>query len=152
MSTPLRKPLIALIAVAALVAPAFAILDDARSFAIEAALPWLEGKDGAAAPFAVRDAWWSGDSKVKEPKIIRHQMFKRNEYWFWAATDDLEGTISIAVYDDEGKLVKSVERFNRSHTAGVKVVPETTGTYYIRVVVESATTPIAHWAVVYGYR
>ncbi len=148
----IRKPILALCAAACLVAPALAIVDDARSFAIEAALPWVEGKPGEAAPFAIRDAWWSGDAKVKEAKIFRHQMFKRNEYWFWAATADLEGTVSIAVYDDAGKLVKSVERFNKAHTAGVKVVPEETGTYFIRVVVESATTPVAHWAVVYGYR
>ncbi len=130
-----------------------AIVDDARSFAIEAALPYLDAQPGSEEkPFAIRDAWWNGDSKLKEPKIFRHQLFKRNEYWFWMATDDLRGSVSIAVYDAAGKLVEPADKFNRAHTAGVKIVPETTGTYFIRVVVESATTETAHWAVVYGYR
>ena len=131
---------------------ALAIVDDARSFAIEAALPWVEGEDGGEGEFAIRDAWWNGDAKVKEPKIFRHQLFKRNEYWFWCAASDLSATVSIAVYDSAGKLVKATEKFNKKHTAGVKIIPETTGTYFIRVVVESASKPVAHWAVVYGYR
>lgn len=133
--------------------PASAIVNDARSYAIEAALPWLEPEDGdTRPPFALRDSWWSEVTKVKEPKIFSHQLFKRNEYFFWAATDDLEGSVSVAVYDSEGKLVEPLEKMNNKHTAGVRIAPKSTGTYYIRVVIEKATTAEATWAVVYGYR
>jgi len=140
---------VALLAFAASLSPSIALVDDARSFAIEAALPWLRAKEK---PFAIRDAWWNGDAKVKEPKIFRHQLFKRNEYWFWAATSDLEATVSIAIYDSAGKLVQPAEKMKKGNTAGVKIVPKASGTYFVRVVVESAKSPTAHWAVVYGYR
>ncbi len=148
-----RPTKICALALALSLAPAAAIVDDARSFAIEAALPVLDAKPPEGkAPFVIRDAWWKGDAVVKKPKIFRHQLFKRNEYWFWAASDDTSATISIAIYDSTGKLVKPEKRFSKGYTAGVKVVPEVTGTYFIRVVVESASSDRAHWAVVYGYR
>jgi len=143
----------ALLALFCALAQTHAIVNDARSFAIEAALPVLDAKPPSGKTgFVIRDAWWNGESPIKKPKIFRHQLFKRNEYWFWVASDNLDATISIAIYDAAGKLVKAEEKFSKDHTAGVKVIPETTGTYFVRVVIESANSARAHWAVVYGYR
>lgn len=125
-----------------------AMTDDARSYAIEAALPWLDLKKD---PFSLRETWWAHDSKVKDPKIIKHQLFSRNEYWFWVACENPDAKISIHVYDDTGKLV-DVEAFEKDHTAGVRVVPKKTGTYLIRVVVESSPEKDNHWSVVYGFK
>ena len=124
------------------------ITDDARSYAIEAALPWLDAKKN---PFSLREVWWSQETKVKEAKIIRHQLFQRNEYWFWVAADNLKAKISIHVYDDEGKLCDA-EAFEKGNTAGVRVVPRKTGSYYIRVVVEGSPDKKNHWSAVYGFR
>jgi len=153
MNRTLHTAVAAMLALAFATGPALAIVNDSRSYAIEAALPWLEPKEGSdETPFALRDSWWTETTKVKEPKIFSHQLFKRNEYWFWVATDDLEGTVSVAVYDAEGKLVEPLEKMSKKHTAGVRVAPTATGTYYVRVVVETATGGEATWAVVYGYR
>ena len=153
MNRTLHTAAAALLALVFSAGHASAIVNDARSFAIEAALPWLEPKEGSdQTPFALRDSWWTDTTKVKEPKIFSHQLFKRNQYFFWIATDDLEGTVSIAVYDAEGKLVEPLEKLNSKHTAGVRVAPKSTGTYYIRVVIESASGDEATWSVVYGYR
>jgi hypothetical protein len=153
MNSQSKIAAITLLAICWSLGPAFAIVNDARSYAIEAALPVLDAKPPAgSAAFVIRDAWWNGEAPVKKPKIFRHQLYKRNEYWFWAASDDLKAKISIAIYDSTGKLVKAEKRFSKDHTAGVKVIPETTGTYFVRVVIESASSSRARWAVVYGYR
>jgi len=62
--------------------PASATIDDALSFALEAATPYV--KEG----FTVREDYWGGDLPVKSTKAIVHQLFKGNEYWFWMGTDD----------------------------------------------------------------
>lgn len=138
----------AVLALVLCVGDARAMTDDARSYAIEAALPWLDLKDN---PFSLRETWWSQDSKTKDPKIIKHQLFSRNEYWFWVACENPDARISIHVYDDKGQLVDA-EAFEKDHTAGVRVVPKKTGTYLIRVVVESSPDKSNHWSVVYGFR
>lgn len=153
MDRPQKTLATALLALFCALAQTHAIVNDARSFAIEAALPMLDAKPPAGkSGFIIRDAWWNGESPVKKPKIFRHQLFKRNDYWFWVASDDMDATVSIAIYDAAGKLVEAAEKFSNKHTAGVKVTPKTTGTYFVRVVIESATTTRARWAVVYGYR
>lgn len=152
MRSKIATTLIAAFLFAGSIGSTWAIVDDARSFAIEAALPWLEGKDGEKPPFVIRDAWWNGDAVPGKAKIFRHQLFKRNEYWFWGATSNTGAKISVAVYDEAGKLVKSAESFAKDHTAGVKIIPERTGTYFIRVVVEAPKKTTPHWALIYGYR
>jgi len=143
----LRTLLVAAIS-ATLVMPAPAFTDDARSFAIEAALPWLDQKDR---PYSLRETWWGQDAKVKQVKIIRHQLFQRNAYWFWVACENLNAKISVHVYDEEGKLVDA-EAFEKGHTAGARVVPTKSGSYLIRVVVEESPQKKTHWAMVYGFR
>jgi len=147
--TFIQRGLAAVLAFCLVTSPAVAMTDDARSYAIEAAIPWLDLKKD---PFSLRETWWSHDSKVKEPKIIKHQLFSRNEYWFWVACDNPDAKVSIHVYDEKGKLVDA-EAFEKDHTAGVRVVPKKTGTYLIRVVVESSPEKKDnHWSVVYGFK
>ena len=52
----------------------WATIDDALSFALEAADPYV--KQG----FTVREDYWGGDLPVKQQKAIVHQLFKGNEY------------------------------------------------------------------------
>jgi hypothetical protein len=73
-------------------------LDDALSFALEAAEPYV--KDG----FTVREDFWAGDLPVRSTKAIVHQLFKGNEYWFWVGTSVKEARISVHLYDSEGKI------------------------------------------------
>ena len=122
--------------------------DDARSFAIEAAIPWLDAKKN---PYHLRETWWPQDSKVGEEMLNSHQLFARIDYRFWVACSDMRAKISIQIYDEKGKLV-GVEPAQKGHTANVRIVPAKSGTYYLRVVVEAAPGKSAHWAVVYAFR
>src|SRR6266478_2165992 len=58
-----------------------ASVDDAQSFALQAAEPYV--KEG----FQVREDYWGGDLGVGEKKAVRQQLFKGNEYWFWMGTE-----------------------------------------------------------------
>lgn len=49
-------------------------VDDAQSFALQAAEPYV--KDG----FQVREDYWGGDLGAGEKKAVRQQLFKGNEY------------------------------------------------------------------------
>ena len=125
-----------------------ATVDDALSFALEAAAPYV--KEG----FTVREDYWGGDLPVKTTKAIVHQLFKGNEYWFWMGTDEKNAKISVHVYDSDGNIAE-VEAFDSSkkpHFAGVRVVPKKTGSYYLIVEVEKSPLERTTWSLAYGFR
>ncbi len=136
----------ALAVVGLAVVPALrATIDDALSFALEAAAPYV--KEG----FTVREDYWGGDLAVKTQKAIVHQLFKGNDYWFWMGTDVEGAKISVHIYDAEGNLAesesKSVDKFSMA-----KVTPKTTGSYYLIVEIEKSPEERTHWALAYGFR
>jgi hypothetical protein len=140
----LRPLFIALFVV--LAAPlAKATVDDALSFAHEAANPYV--KQG----YSVREDAWGGDLGVKEQKAVAAQLFKGNDYWFWIGTDVRNAVVTVHVYDSNGKLAES-ETWQKGRFAGAHVVPARTGTYYAIVTVEKSPDERTHWALVYGYK
>ena len=140
------KLTIALFVLAGLfVHPAHATIDDALSFALEAATPYVEKG------FTVREDYWGGDLPVKEQKAIVHQLFKGNEYWFWMGTDSDDAQVSIHIYDSEGNLTES-ESWQRGKFAAARVVPKKTGSYYLIVEIEKSEQERTHWALAYGFR
>jgi hypothetical protein len=124
---------------------ALATLDDALSFSLEAAEPYV--KEG----FTVREDYWGGDLGVKERKPIVHQLFKGNEYWFWMGTDHSNAKVSVHIYDDEGNLAE-LESWQKQHFAAARIIAKKTGTYYLIVEVEKSDIERTHWALAYGYR
>lgn len=127
-------------------ASAFASVDDAQSFALQAAEPYVEKG------FQVREDYWGGDLSSGEPKAVRQQLFKGNEYWFWMGTEVEKAKVSVHIYDDEGKLVEEADSWQKGQFAAARVVPPSTGTYYIIVKVEESPEERTHWALVYGFR
>ncbi|HEX8312125.1 MAG TPA: hypothetical protein VF614_12455 [Chthoniobacteraceae bacterium] len=125
--------------------PARATIDDALSFALEAADPYV--KEG----FTVREDYWGGDLPVKQTKAIVHQLFKGNEYWFWMGTDNKGAKISVHIYDSEGNLAE-VESWQKPHFAAARVTPKKTGSYYLIVEVEKSSDERTYWSLAYGFR
>jgi hypothetical protein len=138
---------IALLAAVSFLTPghAYSNIDDALSFALEAASPYV--KEG----FTVREDYWGGDLPVKTTKAIVHQLFKGNEYWFWMGSDEKAAKISVHVYDSEGNLAE-VEAWQKPHFAAARVVPKKTGSYYLIVEVEKSPQERTTWALAYGFR
>lgn len=127
---------------------AWAFVHDGKSFAIEAALEKLELSEN---PFVLREEWWDGKLVPGDTKILQHQLFKRNEYWFWVGCSIEDATVSVHLYDSNGTLVDA-ESFQKGNVSGARIIPKTTGSYYIRVAVEKSTVSPAEWAVIYAYR
>ena len=134
-----------LIVTAVFVAPARATIDDALSFALEAAEPYV--KEG----FTVREDYWGGDLPVKQAKAIVHQLFKGNEYWFWMGTDTTAAKISVHIYDADGNLAED-ESFQKPHKAAAHIRPKKTGTYYLIVEIEKSPEERTFWSLAYGFR
>lgn len=134
-----------LLAQALVLAPAHAYVDDALSFAHEAALPYV--KKG----FSVREDAWGGDLGVKDQQAVTAQLFKGNEYWFCLGTDVRGATITIHLYDSQGKLAES-ESWQKGRFVGARIVPQKTGAYYAIITVENSPKERTGWAVVYAYK
>lgn len=124
---------------------ALATIDDALSFALEAAEPYV--KEG----FTVREDYWGGDLAVKQTKAIVHQLFKGNEYWFWLGTDTEGARVSVHIYDSEGNLAE-VEFKQAKRWSLARVVPKKTGSYYLIVEVEKSPKERTTWSLAYGFR
>ena len=130
----------------ALNAAALASVDDAQSFALQAAEPYV--KQG----FQVREDYWGGDLGVAEKKAVKQQLFKGNEYWFWLGTEIEQAKISVHIYDLEGKIVEETDGWEKGHFAAAHIIPKATGSYFIIVAIEQSPEERTHWALVYGFR
>jgi hypothetical protein len=124
---------------------ALAVVDDAHSFALEAATPYV--KEG----YAVREEYWAGWLAKGKQSSIQHQLFGGNDYWFWIASDEEAAKLSIHVYDSKGNLVDT-QVWTKGNVAGVRVQPKRAGTYYIVFEVDETKLKRTHWAVAYGYK
>jgi len=122
-----------------------ATVDDALSFAYEAALPYY--KQG----FSIRKDAWGGDLGVREKKAVSSQLFKGNNYWFLMATDVKGATLSVHIYDDSGNLVDA-ESWQKGRFAGARVSPKATGTFFAIVQILKSPEDRTPWALVYGYK
>ena len=125
-----------------------AFIHEGKDAAIGAALPKLELANN---PYALRESWWHGELKEGETKLIKHQLFKRNDYWFWMGASNPDAKVSLHIYDEEGNLMEA-ESFEKNHVAGARVIPKTSGTYYIRVKIEGGPAGPTEWAVIYAFR
>jgi hypothetical protein len=126
-----------------------ATVDDALSFAYEAALPYY--KKG----YSIRKDAWGGDLPVDQKKAVSSQLFKGNDYWFLMATDVKGAQISVHIYDDRGNLVDSEawqHPTQHGYAAGVRVSPKATGTYFAIVRILKSPEERTPWALVYGYK
>ncbi len=134
-----------LTAMALLVSPAFATVDDAHGFAMEAAMPYVEQG------FIVREDYWNGEVKSGQQLMIRHQLFKGNEYAFWLGTAQEDVTFELKVYDEKGKAIEIDEKSDQMFHS-VRVNPPKTGTYSVVFSLKSKKDKGVFWALAYGYR
>ena len=124
--------------------PAMATVDDAQSFALEAATPWVE--KGVEIRYDYARGTTTSGRKVR----VSYQVFKGNHYWFFAGGSEDGVKFEMTVKDPEGKDVpgkfsKGTNSATYHFTAprSMLVSIELTGT-------TSPGLPF-DWAVVYGF-
>lgn len=141
-----RRRLRHLLAAALLAAsPALAYVDDALSFAYEAADPYA--KQG----WVIREDAWGGDLGVGDKKAVTAQLFRGNNYIFFLGTDVTGASLRVNIYDSAGNLAES-KSWQRGRFAYAEIKPRATGTYYAVVEVLSSPEERTGWALVYGFK
>lgn len=145
-SFPSRQ-LLPLAALALLVAApaAWAFVDDALSFAYEAANPYAERG------WIIREDAWGGDLEEGGKKAVTAQLFRGNSYIFFLATDVDNATLRVNIYDADGDLAES-KSWQRGRFAYAEIKPRSTGTYYAIVEILSSPEDRTGWALVYGFQ
>lgn len=129
-----------------LAAPAArAYVDDALSFAYEAANPY------AQRGWVIREDAWGGDLPQNGKKAVTAQLFRGNNYMFFLATDVDGATLRVNIYDAEGNLAES-KSWQRGRFAYAEIRPRSTGTYYAIVEILSSPEERTGWALVYGFQ
>ena len=124
-----------------------ATVDDAHGFAMEAASPFVE--DG----FIVREDYWHGEVISGQKLMVRHQLFKGNEYAFWLGTANEDCKLDLQVLDEAGKPVHIDRKDDKNGMfVSVRVNPPKTGTYAVVFSVKSKREKSIFWALAYGYR
>lgn len=125
--------------------PLRASVDDSHSMAMEAAV------DAVKAGFKIRQEYWNGTLKSGEQKIVRQQLFKGNEYWFFLGTEAEKIGMKVDIFDSKGNKV-TVETKTRENTAAIRVLAPATGTYLVVFSLTGKENEPIPWALAYGYR
>jgi hypothetical protein len=140
-----RRAVLVLTACLLSVPPAFATIDDAHSFAMEAAIPFVQKG------FIVREDYWNGEVKSGQRLMVKHQMFKGNEYAFWIGCPEEDAQFELKVLDEKGAEI-TLDFSSRQYFASIRVNPPRTGTYTVIFSVSSKRSKGLYWALAYGYR
>lgn len=122
-----------------------AYVDDALSFAYEAANPY------AQRGWIIREDAWGGDLGTGDKKAVTAQLFRGNSYMFFLATDVDGAALRVNIYDSEGNLAEA-KSWQRGRFAYAEVKPRSTGTYYAVVEILSSPEDRNGWALVYGFQ
>lgn len=125
--------------------PALAFVDDALSFAYEAANPYAERG------WIIREAAWGGDLGEGDKKAVTAQLFRGNSYMFFLATDVDGAFLRVNIYDAEGNLAEG-KSWQRGRFGYAEIKPPSSGTYYAIIEILSSPEERTPWALVYGFQ
>lgn len=104
--------------------------------------------------FKLRKEHWSGKLEAGQARVVKQQLFRGNEYWFWAADANGGHSLAVEIFDDSGNAV-SLEKFSDKGVSGARVLPVKTATYLVKVEADMGNQAVAgeiDWALAYGYR
>jgi len=124
---------------------AFAMVDDAHSTALETAIE--EVKKG----FKIRQEYWKGKITSGEQKMVKHQLFKGGEVWFWLASSTEKVKMEIEIYDAKGVKIPSEKKVAKGCT-GIKLTVPKTGTFLVVFKMTGKEKEEIDWALVYGWK
>ena len=144
-SISMLRPFLAAVMLAAAAPPAMAVVDDAHSTALEAAV------DAVKQGFKIRQEYWKGSLVSGEQKMVKHQLFKGSEVWFWLGTSTENVKLEIDIYDAKGVKVAS-EKKNTKDCAAIKLTAPKTGTYLVVFKMTGKPKEEIDWALVYGWK
>lgn len=104
--------------------------------------------------FKLRKEHWIGKLKAGQARVVKQQLFRGNEYWFWAVVADGEHSLTVEIFDDSGNAV-SLEKLSDKGVSGARVLPVKTATYLVKIEAakdDKVDAGEIDWALAYGYR
>ena len=123
-----------------------AVVDDAHSFALEAAQEDVE-KGGVK----IRYDYASGSLKNGQTTTVGYQVFRGNAYWFYLGSSEMVTKFTVSVTDADGKEIKGeVKKFDNSYI--FQFVPERTMLVAVTLSGVAEDAEEFSWALVYGYK
>ena len=99
--------------------------------------------------FKLRDGVFTGTLKPGQAALIQVNLYAGNQYWFSVATADPKTMVSINLYDETGKLVKT-DPYTNANRAAAGFAPESSGPYYVRLA--NADDVAATYCLIYSYK
>lgn len=125
---------------------ASAVVDDAHSFALEAAQDDVE-KGGVK----IRYDYASGSLKNGQTTTVGYQVFRGNAYWFYLGSSEMATKFTVSVTDADGKEIKGkVRKYDNSYV--FHFVPERTMLVAVTLSGVAEDFEEFSWALVYGYK
>jgi hypothetical protein len=121
--------------------------------------------------FKLRDGDYTGTLAPGQAVVIQVNLYAGNQYWFAVSTADSKSAVSINLYDETGKLVKTApyasaaaETAKQAATdpqgnpdpdadtnrAAAGYSPDTSGPYYLRIANPTGTA--ATYCLIYSYK
>ncbi len=123
-----------------------AVVDDAHSFALEAAQEDVE-KGGVK----IRYDYASGVLKNGQSTTVGYQVFRGNAYWFYLGSSELATKFTVSVTDADGNEIKGeVKKYANSYV--FQFVPERTMLVAVTLSGVAEDAEVFDWALVYGYK
>ncbi len=142
----LPKLIILLLTLACTAPVARAVVDDAYSTALEAAIETV--KKG----FKLRQEYWKGAVTSGTQKIVKHQVFKGSEVWFWLGTaSEAELKLEIEAFDAKGNKI-TLEKKSGRGWAAIRLKPEKTGSCVVTFKITGKDKEEIPWALVYAWK
>jgi hypothetical protein len=139
--------LITLVATLSMTMLAQAEVDDAHSYAMEAAEPFMKER------FTVREDYWNGEVLSGQKLMVKHQLFKGNDYAFWLGTSNDDCKLEVQVLDAKGNATHITPEIGvGKNFTSVRVTPSASGMYSVIFSVTSKREKGVFWALAYGFR
>ncbi|MFZ4774825.1 MAG: hypothetical protein ACOYM3_05655 [Terrimicrobiaceae bacterium] len=99
--------------------------------------------------YKIRDGYWSGVLEPGKPQFLEVNLFAGNSYWFSAAALAPARSLSVTLFDENGRPLET-EVFQDSLTAAAGLVPDVSGRYFVRL--ELVEGDKADFCLVYSYK
>jgi len=99
--------------------------------------------------YKIRDGYWAGILEPGKPQFLEVNLFSGNTYWFSAAALAPARTLSVTVFDENGRPLET-EVFQDGLTAAAGLVPDASGRYFVRL--ELVEGDKADFCLVYSYK
>jgi hypothetical protein len=122
--------------------------------------------------FKLRDGDFSTTLKAGQSTVVQVNLYAGNEYWFAVSTSDAKSAVTISVYDEAGKVMKTEPYAsqadetakqgkadaqtnpdpdaNSTNRAAAGFAPDASGPYYVKIA--NTTGAPATCCLIYSYK